>query len=109
MAANGFRAVGIFDPLHKAPRDLYWAAKASGNWSMVLDTTFAINFYAGPFKTKSHWHQAREAADDYVNKASVDDVLLLFCYEDVVREEGPLPGDVGPPRACAFVIAVHAR
>ena len=78
LPANGFRIWVFMDPLHKCPRDLYAAAVASANWNMVLDTTYAINFYGGPFKSKAHWHQARDAADDFVAKATEDDVILLL-------------------------------
>ena len=95
LPANGFRIWVFMDPLHKCPRDLYAAAVASANWNMVLDTTYAINFYGGPFKSKAHWHQARDAADDFVAKATEDDVILLFCYEEACKDEGPLPPDFG--------------
>ena len=85
----------FMDPLHKSPRDLYASAKASGNWNMIMDTMYAINFYGGPFKSKAHWEEARDGADEYVAKATIDDVLLLFCYEEACRDEGPLPPDFG--------------
>ena len=69
LPANGFRIWVFMDPLHKCPRDLYAAAVASGNWNMILDTTYAINFYGGPFRSKAHWHQAREKKRIGVNPA----------------------------------------
>ena len=42
MPANGFRWMFEYDPLHKIPRDMYWAAKAVGIWSDVLDVTYAM-------------------------------------------------------------------
>ena len=49
LSQAGFRCEHLFDPLHRTPRDMAAAAKASSNWAMILDTTAVINYEHGPF------------------------------------------------------------
>ena len=88
MPANGFRTMWFYDPQHKGPRDMFAAASACKIWTDVLDVTFALNWASGPFKSQAWFAKAQGAAKEYVQKASADDDMLTFAYEDICRDRG---------------------
>ena len=69
LPAKGYRVLPLNDVLHRTSRDMGDAAKASGNWSMVLDTSAALNYDHGPFMSCANFAKNVEAAEDYCKVA----------------------------------------
>ena len=84
MAACGFRTVWLLGPLHRLPRDLELVARQADCWSMVLDTTFVLNFNMAPFKSYAWYQVALEGLQEYVATADPADLLFVELYEATV-------------------------
>ena len=91
----GYRAETLHDPLHRVPRDMAGAAKASGNWSMILDTTAVINYEHGPFLSCVNFAKQRESAAAFAAVAACDDEAILNSFEEMCRVSGDYPADFG--------------
>ena len=67
LPSKGFRVVPNHDPLHKIARDMYQAADNSDNWTMILDTTVALNFEHAPFLSNRNFTRGKDALLAYAN------------------------------------------
>ncbi|CAK0875645.1 unnamed protein product [Prorocentrum cordatum] len=95
LSAHGFRFVWLMDPLHRCPNDMRMAAIHSDNWNMILDTSAALNFDAGPFKSSQNFNRAVEAVKEYAVTAFTDEDLLMSYFEDMCKLSGDVPVDFG--------------
>lgn len=103
LPSQGFRVLPQMDVLHRCPRDLKEAAKESGNWAMILDTTAVLNYDHGPFLSEANFHKSLEAVKEYVLMADPQDELFLRIFEPLCRSRGDVPPDFGSVEHCARV------
>ena len=104
LPSQGYRVVPFMDVLHRCPRDMAEAAKASDNWAMVTDTTAVLNYDHGPFKSQVNFQKSVEAIQSYASTVGPDDELLNMFFEEICDAEGDHPSDFGSPEHFARVL-----
>ena len=75
------------DPLHRIARYMQSAAQEGGFWHMVQDTTAALNWDRGAFRSAANFQKAIELADDFVSSASPDDELWGALLEGMCQDD----------------------
>lgn len=75
------RAMILPDPFHRAWRDWQLSVQSCGLWSVVLETTVALNLPHGPWLSESWFVQLQESCASYLEKSNVQDTLMpSYCY-----------------------------
>lgn len=91
----GCRGTVTPDPWHIAWNSIRAAAKSSGAWSLILETTVVQNCKRAPFGQCAFMNLIREATEEYFSFATVDDDLCQQFYPLLVADTGVSPPGFG--------------
>ena len=105
LPGRGFRVLPLWDPLHRVSNDLQLAAKDTGNWSMIKDTTAVCNFNHAPFQSCGWLEVQREGVQNLLAKATTYSALFRTLFDDLCEDKRDKPADFGTEAHLGRVLA----